>query len=1056
MDFLNIAVWATPAFPDSIRHNRDTAITQWNADQAATWGFAFRTVPYDVDRLAQYDALFLNIALARQSHDDATIPTLAELKASRAENPNGPPLFVFLHHEHPDPTRDLAYHSTWYTQAAATLQRLRDLATGPSDGFTTVTHDAFSFQPWLERVAKSKGAEPLPDPLRTYLTGLQRDTTKIVVQGFRGKDADAGAIQLSDVFVDLSAQHRTPGREKDPTPELLGNLSERRIAVSALPSEGKHLVIIGDPGSGKTSLLRYLAGQTTTGLLSHALADTARQLWYQDTQAKAPLPVPFFVVCHEFGTYLQTSTTPTPSALRGYLEQISRLGSQVDGLFQEGRAVLLLDGLDELPTVAQRKAVFKALDTFLSAYPDDRFSVLITCRTRAFEHKLITAKRRCQFKTYHVNPMNRTQREQFLHSWFAAVARLNSHFPNAPNPDFANQVIREIEEHDHVREMAVNPNILTLLAVIRLNDKPMPHMRAQLYRDVFNLFLQNKDEDRDTLFLEDWQQTVLRDSVRDLAGECHTLSKKQGNPSRNQGCVLFTEATVIQILRTHWEQHRPQTPNPTATEDQALNHLLQCLELRVGILLRRDGDHPNETLLRFSHHGHQEYQAGLYLIHLIHQKELGEHPKQNRLNRFLRDYTTQDWWHEPLLLALTELGCTNPGRFKLWLDALLQHVGTDQAAWRNYGHGVALATAAVADLTGAGVPLPPEVSAASSRAAKALLYQTNAIPAKDRAEAVSALGAVHDPRLGMFRADRWVRIEPGEFIMGEKDGQENEQPPLPITIKKPYWIGKYPLTNQEFAAFVADGGYQNQQWWLAEPEGWDWLQSVAEGRFDAWFDEQVPADSFYKDHKEWLTPDTKPAFWETANQPPNMKRNHPVTGISFYEATAYCRWLQHQMLEGSRPPIFQTDKLVVRLPSEAQWEFVARGSEGRRFPWAAKQSDEPSPQHANFEGNHGDTTPVGLFPLGKTPAGVFDMSGNTWEWCVDIYDTFVTPGRRAITDETAYGKAVKGAPRVVRGGGWSFPSAGLRAACRFSYHPAFRSNFLGFRCVVWCGPEHDP
>jgi formylglycine-generating enzyme required for sulfatase activity len=149
--------------------------------------------------------------------------------------------------------------------------------------------------------------------------------------------------------------------------------------------------------------------------------------------------------------------------------------------------------------------------------------------------------------------------------------------------------------------------------------------------------------------------------------------------------------------------------------------------------------------------------------------------------------------------------------------------------------------------------------------------------------------------------------------------------------------------------------------------------------------------------------------------------------VSWYEADAYCAWL------GAR------SERRVSLPTEAQWEYAARGEAGRKYPWG---DEEPSAHHANFMMHVGEPTPVGIYPLGATPQGVQDLSGNVWEWCVDWY------GPYGAGEQTDPNGPRQGTYRVLRGGGFSNDPVFCRAAFRYYGVPGGGSDVVGFRCVV--------
>ena len=140
--------------------------------------------------------------------------------------------------------------------------------------------------------------------------------------------------------------------------------------------------------------------------------------------------------------------------------------------------------------------------------------------------------------------------------------------------------------------------------------------------------------------------------------------------------------------------------------------------------------------------------------------------------------------------------------------------------------------------------------------------------------------------------------------------------------------------------------------------------------------------------------------------------NHPQVGVSWYEAVAFCHWFSAQ-ING-----------IVRLPSEAEWERAARHTDGRIYPWG----NEFDAANANTAESYLDqTTPVHLYPDGVTPEGVWDLSGNVWEWTNDV---------------------AKEGWIWVKGGAYYRGSDGVTSSARLRNNPYLRSDYLGFRCVV--------
>ncbi len=169
-----------------------------------------------------------------------------------------------------------------------------------------------------------------------------------------------------------------------------------------------------------------------------------------------------------------------------------------------------------------------------------------------------------------------------------------------------------------------------------------------------------------------------------------------------------------------------------------------------------------------------------------------------------------------------------------------------------------------------------------------------------------------------------------------------------------------------------------------------------------------------------------PRGWEEGKYPQG-KELHPVVGASYLDAVAYCRW--RSRIEGRE----------VRLPTEAQWEKAARGTDGREYPWG----EELDPARANtLEGGLEGTSPVGAYPDGASPFGALDMAGNVWEWtCTLAGWEWADPAR-----DNGWDRDTRQTPRVVKGGSWFNPQDLARCAYRFDYLPDFRFGNLGFRC----------
>ncbi len=168
----------------------------------------------------------------------------------------------------------------------------------------------------------------------------------------------------------------------------------------------------------------------------------------------------------------------------------------------------------------------------------------------------------------------------------------------------------------------------------------------------------------------------------------------------------------------------------------------------------------------------------------------------------------------------------------------------------------------------------------------------------------------------------------------------------------------------------------------------------------------------------------EPSDWDIMNQPQHSKR--PVVNINWSDAATFCKWAGK------------------RLPTEAEWEKAARGTDGRTYPWG---NEAPTRLHANFGkkdwDNHMALVPVGSFEMGKSPYGIYDLAGNAWEWVNDWYDHDYYKKSPAKNPQGP----TKGQSRVVRGGSWLYVPDFLRTSFRFNAEPSGRQFGYGFRCA---------
>jgi len=309
--------------------------------------------------------------------------------------------------------------------------------------------------------------------------------------------------------------------------------------------------------------------------------------------------------------------------------------------------------------------------------------------------------------------------------------------------------------------------------------------------------------------------------------------------------------------------------------------------------------------------------------------------------------------------------------------------------------------------------------------------------ARDRAAQAPALPREETGEVNGSAGMRLVIIPAGTFVMGNDSAQvrriqtdwnipesliQPEQPAHKVRISKPFLMGKYDVTVGQFKQFVSETGYRT----VAERQGWGW---VYDGERKRW--EKTSGAS-------WRNPGGE--LWD----------DHPVTLVCFADAEAFCEWLGKK--DGRR----------YYLPTEAQWEYAARGArEGQRFPWGndypdgrkLNMADRRSPvpwADRTVDDQFARTSPAGSYE--PNAYWLYDMAGNVWQLCSDYYDAKTYEGRTSgeTADPTGPGKKAK---RVVRGGNWAFEACIARNSFRFGIDPDLCVDICGFRVAADLGPN---
>jgi len=282
-----------------------------------------------------------------------------------------------------------------------------------------------------------------------------------------------------------------------------------------------------------------------------------------------------------------------------------------------------------------------------------------------------------------------------------------------------------------------------------------------------------------------------------------------------------------------------------------------------------------------------------------------------------------------------------------------------------------------------------------------LMPSETTVPATPMMEPTVVPTEVIDPNFRISAKDKseQIFIPAGEFIMGTQDkdaqyilddnGVAYPEVPMHTVYLDGFWIDKYEVTNGRYALCVADGACT------------------------------APWVNFSNTREEYYG---NPEF-----------DNYPVIMVDWWQASTYCEWAGG------------------RLPTEAEWEKAARGTDGRRYPWGNDPITENKAnfcdvnctrEHANpaFDDGFADTAPVGSYPNGASPYGVMDMAGNVWEWTssIPVLYPYVPDGSREPEDGYKY---------IWRGGPWSNGIWWIRSSLRYRSVPKYWYENLGFRCA---------
>ena len=927
--------------------------------------------------------------------------------------------------------------------------------------------------PRVQRPLRVADAEPRDNPLIVTSSdepSADRDAMDAptiiarLLHGIRGSDANGAALGLSQAEAHMLAHHvphnltayRLTRLAEWSLPQY--QLDRRFVSLSLLVDLGEEsrgmrwlaepqrfddladildttlhpaFVVLGAPGGGKSTLLRHLE----LTLNARALRDeTDVVTWY--------VPLNQFRLSGE---------DPEPEAIERWFE--ARWRDRYPALpplaeiRRQGRLVLLLDGLNEIPhkDAAEYRRLVIAWRHFvhviLGGRPGNR--AVFSCRGLDYSAPLSSPTLRVPQVVIEALDSERIQ--EFLERYC---------------PQHATQLWEVLRTTPQVESLCT-PYLLRMLVDQVEMTGEIPRGRAALFTGFVRLALE--------------REIML---VNPLLGPNELLTERdhrqivQGGPWESPYALPVRGRLLEALSRLAFTIH-------ARTSDVEASQVVVDLDTACRLIDSPDGPHILEAAEALGLLGEVTARDEVSFVHQLLQEYFAA-------RQVAREPDVQLAWTEwradsvavPLRDAIDELAPADPLPLlpgSRWDEVMLMAcpMAVDPDAFIRELLGVNLALAG--RCAGAG-------EAVLTTETRTLVAQTlrrrRDDPTTDlraRIEVALRLGELGDPMFephrspdGRFVLPPMITVPATMYTVGHDGQPPGEALPVQKIELPAFSLGCYPVTNAEYALFISAGGYEDDRWWVSdEAKAWHRGEGTGEParqrewQFFTWFhsDSEVlqgfyragyVTQPFYERWQRWLTLD-EPAFrtemeemypdrpirvpfrWEDDGLSAAFQ---PVIGVTYYEALAYCAWLA------------KCSGVPFRLPSEVEWEAAARGPEGRCYAWG----DTFDINRCNAVETHvRRTTPVGAFPGGGTPEGILDLTGNVFEWTDTLFaavDRHVqVEARRADLGHTTRSET-SSQRRVIRGGSWGQDQNQLQTWRRIGELPAAYGDNQGFRLAL--------